>query len=71
MGSEKALQIAAPELDLAEDVVELSRANRFPGMDRNHGGSAIRMPEKVMASFHPEGFKPQLLAGEGSPSTSR
>ena len=46
-------------------------ANRFPGMDRNHGGSAIRMPENVMASFHPEGFKPQLLAGEGSPSTSR
>jgi len=41
-------------------------------MDRNHGGSAIRMLEKVMAAFHPEGFKPllvkhgkQLLAGEG------
>jgi hypothetical protein len=36
------------------------------------------MPEKVMAAFHPEGFKPQLmkqgkqlLASEFSPSTSR
>ena len=65
------MQIVAREFDLAEDAVEQSRANRFPGMDRNHGGSAIRMPENVMASFHPEGFKPQLLAGEGSPSTSR
>jgi hypothetical protein len=46
-------------------------------MDRKHCGSAIWMPEKVTAASHPEGFKPQLLkqgkqllASEGSPSTS-
>ena len=50
---------------LAEDAVQQSRANRFPRMDWNHCGSAIRVAEKVMAAFHPDGLKPQLSGGEG------
>ena len=71
-GSEQALQIVSRELRLAQNGVQQSRANRFPGMYGNHGGSAIGMTEKVMAAFHPQAFKSQLqqhieqlLAAEG------
>jgi hypothetical protein len=59
-GSEQTLQIVSRELRLAQDAVQQSGANCFPGMDGNHGGSAIGMTEKVMAAFHPQAFKPQL-----------
>jgi hypothetical protein len=55
--SEAPQQVLCCQLNITKDRTQQTRAKDFAGMDRNSGGSSVRMAEKKVASASPDDFE--------------
>ena len=59
--SEMLKELFPGDLYLAQDAVEQPRANYFAGVNRNHGFSAIAVPQEMVAPPHTAHASTQTL----------
>jgi hypothetical protein len=54
------LKVISRWINITEDLGKQARSKRVPGMNRDHSGPSIGMPNEMVASFHPQHIKVSL-----------